>query len=207
MFPPPVSRFRQAFAHRMCRPRKLFARDHAGGQSTGVDCAPATRGPICPDRYPSPIHWPDPARIRPIFMATRARRGAVAMTVQENRFPARTFLVIIEPIKTKQRGTNRCDSISFFFLHWLPPLWRAVCRTPQPVVSAARLPVPPSQMRWMKILSPVRPLARLVVQRPATSPARCSADNTTELNACGRFQRYKNHPGLCPGGSSHSRTR
>jgi hypothetical protein len=206
MNPPPIRHFRQGFAHGFIPARKGFAQGKGARQSARSDRAAATRGPICLNCYPSPIFLPDPIWVRPFFWCGPATGGTESRASREFGLATAQIVVIIEPIITKQRGTNRCVSNPSFLLRLRQLACRVVCKTRPRAAWVALLPGPWLLTRWMKTSSRVRPSAGLAGRHLARSPVSWAASRATDTPTCGSATLQSDHSGQRPDGLLRLRT-
>jgi hypothetical protein len=207
---PPALQNWQSLAHGFPQGKKGFAAAVRAGDTVQTGTAAATRRLTCLNCYPSPIFWPDPRRIRPFFWAARwplPMRFAADVTADvddthQSGFSEPRFVAIIEPIKTRTRGKNRCRSNHSFWWAW--PLWPcpAACKTRLPVAWAGPLSARWPLMRWMKTFLPGQRLGRLAALPPAMFPARLAASRAIDVTAADRAALITGHPRFGAGGFS-----
>ena len=171
---PTVSAFWQAFAQRDLGADFGFAMRAVVGQAEGhAGCS--SYGPrLCLDCTPSLAVRPAPQLGRPDLFSKDAQ-GADARASADHTKPGSSgrgfpFIAAVNTVNswsiTTLRGNEPCVNI-LSFLHLPPRPFRAAWRPRPNAALAARSPVPPSQMRWMKTWLPVLHSARWPGLRPA----------------------------------------
>lgn len=186
---PTVSAFWQAFAQRDFGADFGFAMRAVVGQAEGhAGCS--SYGPrLCLDCTPSLAVRPAPQLGRPDLFSKDAQ-GADARASADHTKPGSSgrgfpFIAAVNTVNswsiTTLRGNEPCVNI-LSFLHLPPRPFRAAWRPRPNAALAARSPVPPSQMRWMKTWLPVLHSAHWPGLRPAACRG-CRPAVATDLTA------------------------
>ena len=201
MVPPTVSGFWQAFAGAARGAVLGFAKRGLVGQSD-ADTGCSSYGPrLCLDCTPFLSVRPAPQLGRPDlfsgWVGVRHARASADHTKPGSFGRDFPFIAAWNTVKscaiTTLRGIEPCVNISSF-LHLPPRPFRAAWRPRPSAASVARLPVPPSPMRWMKTWLPVLRLARWQGPRPAVCRA-CRPAAATDLTAaCGQSDTTLQRP-------------
>lgn len=201
MFPPNPLSFRHFPAKRCSRTQNVFAPTRPHRQSATVGACRPWQAPQSHTCYPSPSMRSGPS-LAGSHSSCNRRVNADPVNGGSFPFKSASFALNSRAIKTTTRGSKPCRN-RLSSSRFSPFRSRPACRTRHRAASPARLPVPLSPTRWMKIWSPALPWARLPVRQPAASKSVCRpASRATDLIAAeGRpILNYGVVRGECPAG-------